>query len=76
MITRHSICALDEDHPWWRHYAIHVNRISDGKWVLDGFDYAPMPEGEALQLANELAPQVEVNGRTVAQAAAMKETAR
>jgi len=84
MITEHTICALPEDHPDWRHFAIKVQRRRTGMWVLqwcglylsDGDnwlsgmgDAVEFVGAEALRVAEELAPRLSLDeGYTVARA--------
>lgn len=82
MITEHAICALPDDHRDWHLLVIRVQRrASSNDWVLrwgglyyagDG-DWLPsigdafvLDEKDALFLAGDLAPTLEVNGLTAA----------
>lgn len=76
--TRYSVSCLPISHRDRGHFEIHVQRRRDGRWsVGDFFDYFdpdgkrheeawPMSEDDAFELAKRLAPQMAVNGRTVA----------
>jgi hypothetical protein len=36
VITEHAICALPNDHPGWRHYALKIQRRSNtDAWVIN-----------------------------------------
>lgn len=76
MVTEHTVCALPEDHPDWRHFAIKVQRRRNGRWVLnwcelylsDGDNWLPgledaveFDEAEALRAAEELAPRLSLD---------------
>ncbi len=35
MITEHTVCSLPADHPWWRYYALKVQRRGSlDQWVV------------------------------------------
>jgi hypothetical protein len=83
VITEHTICALDEDNTYFRHFAIKVQRRGNGEWVLanGSFFYAGdtdwlssirdaflYDEAGALSMAEDLKSTIEVNGLTVADA--------
>lgn len=81
MITEHAICALPDNHRDWRHLALKVQRRgSTDRWVIEhcgywwtGSDWFPSitqaaeyDEAGALEHAERLKVQVEVNGLTAA----------
>lgn len=81
MITEHAVCALPDDHRDWRHLVLRVKRRGNtDRWVIawgayywDGDDWYPSvgnaveyDETAALDVAEQLKVQVDVNGLTAA----------
>lgn len=77
-VTAYAVSCLPDDHPDWRYYRLAVRRHGV-RWVVeDGGEYlridgtwTTVPHlyetaEKALEVAQEYAPTMQLNGRTVA----------
>src|SRR5690606_38176700 len=88
-VTRYTVCALPEDHPETYRFAVHAEETAPGRWAVtnralhlqeDGTwgiaPYSARTLAAALDAAEIAAPNITVNGASVADAIANPGSAR